>query len=519
MSEANVLVVDDTPANLLAMSAVLKPLGVEIVEAKSGAEALELATSDTFAVALLDVQMPGMDGFEVARKLRNTEACKELPIIFLTAIHRDERYVKHGYEAGAADYITKPFDVDVLRARVKAFVDLFRQRDRLRVEQLSKLLESERAARREAEIASTAKDEFLATVSHELRTPLNAILGWAVIARGLTQDPQVQKALATIERNARSQVRIIEDILDMGRIVSGKLRLDITSASVDDAIRGAAFAVRPAADAKDVTVAVDVDSAVGRIAADPERLQQIVWNLLTNAIKFTPRGGAVTVRAHRVEDDVTIEVEDNGQGIGPDFLPFVFDAFKQADQTSTRRHGGLGLGLAIVRQLVQAHGGRVQVESPGIGRGATFKVVLPARRLARAVEAVESAPPPRLDGVHVLVVDDDEESRTLLDHVLHTSGARVTLAENVDEALTAMNEHPDIILSDIAMPGRDGDDLIRHVRGLPRDDGGAIPAIAVTASARSEPGVGFQAHVAKPIDPDKLLSVVAATLSAQRASG
>jgi CheY-like chemotaxis protein len=197
----------------------------------------------------------------------------------------------------------------------------------------------------------------------------------------------------------------------------------------------------------------------------------------------------------------------------------VFDAFKQADQTSTRRHGGLGLGLAIVRQLVQAHGGRVQVESPGIGRGTTFKVVLPARRLARAVEAVASPPPPRLDGVHVLVVDDDEESRTLLDHVLHTSGARVTLAENVDEALTAMNEHPDIILSDIAMPGRDGDDLIRHVRGLPRDDGGAIPAIAVTASARSEPGVGFQAHVAKPIDPDKLLSVVAATLSAQRASG
>jgi signal transduction histidine kinase len=375
-----VLVVDDLPANLIALGAVLKPLGLHVVEARSGRQALELLGDGSFVVALLDVQMPEMDGFELARRMRQSPSGAELPIIFLTAIHADEVFVKRGYKSGGADYITKPFDADMLRARVKAFVDLFHRRERLRVEQLTRLLESERAARREAEIANGAKDEFLATVSHELRTPLNAILGWSIIARDMTQDPQVRRALSTIERNARSQMRIIEDVLDIGRIASGKLLLEMSDVDVITPLRGAIDAVKPAAEAKGVSLELELASDLGRIWADGERVQQIAWNLLSNAIKFTPNRGHVTLCAHRDERDVILRVCDDGQGIEPAFLPHVFEPFRQADGSTTRRHGGLGLGLAIVKQLVHAHGGNVHVESPGAGRGTTFTVQLPIRK-------------------------------------------------------------------------------------------------------------------------------------------
>jgi len=374
-----VLVVDDAPANLIALGAVLKPLGLHVVEARSGPQALELLDDESFVVALLDVQMPEMDGFELAARIRQLSGGAELPIIFLTAIHADEHYVKRGYQSGAADYITKPFDADILRARVKAFVDLFHQRERLRVEQLTRLLESERAARREAEIANTAKDEFLATVSHELRTPLNAILGWSIIARDMTREPQVQRALSTIERNARSQMRIIEDVLDIGRIVSGKLSLEMGEVDIALPLRGAIDAVKPAAEAKEVSLDVDLAPDLGRIWADEERVQQVVWNLLSNAIKFTPKGGHVVLRARRDEHNVILSVSDDGQGIDAEFLPHVFEPFRQADGSTTRRHGGLGLGLAIVKQLVHGHGGTISAESAGAGHGATFVVQLPVR--------------------------------------------------------------------------------------------------------------------------------------------
>ena len=374
-----VLVVDDAPANLIALGAVLKPLGLHIVEARSGRQALELLEDASFVVALLDVQMPEMDGFELARRIRKLDSGAEMPIIFLTAIHADEVFVKRGYQSGGADYITKPFDADILRARVKAFVDLFQQRERLRVEQLTRLLESERAARREAEIANGAKDEFLATVSHELRTPLNAILGWSIIARDMTRDPPVQRALSTIERNARAQMRIIEDVLDIGHLMSGKLRLEMTELDVVEPLRGAIDAVRPAAEAKEVSLEIDLAPDLGRIWADHERVQQIAWNLLSNAIKFTPKGGRAMLRARRDEHDVIFVVSDDGQGIEPEFLPHVFEPFRQADGSTTRRHGGLGLGLAIVKQLVHAHGGSVGAESLGAGRGSAFTVRLPVR--------------------------------------------------------------------------------------------------------------------------------------------
>src|SRR5580692_926769 len=326
---ASVLVVDDTPANLVALGAVLAPLGVRIVEARSGAEAIARASEQSFAVALLDVQMPEMDGFEVARRLRETATGVELPIIFLTAIHVDEMYSRKGYASGGADYITKPFDPEVLRARVRAFVDLFQQRERLRLvqvgertrerdealEKLEALLASERAARREAEIANRAKDEFLATVSHELRTPLSAILGWTIIARRNSISPDVERALTTIERNARAQIRIIEDVLDVGRIISGKLQLEVAPTDVADAIEGAVETVRPAADAKQVALDVAIDPDAGVIAADAERLQQIACNLLSNAVKFTPKGGHVTVSARRTASSVVIRVSDDGEGV------------------------------------------------------------------------------------------------------------------------------------------------------------------------------------------------------------
>jgi len=374
-----VLVVDDAPANLIALGAVLKPLGLHVVEARSGPQALDLLGEGSFAVALLDVQMPVMDGFELAERIRKLSGGAELPIIFLTAIHADEHYVKRGYKSGAADYMTKPFDADVLRARVKAFVDLFQQRERLRVEQLTRLLESERAARREAELANSAKDEFLATVSHELRTPLNAILGWSIIARDMTREAPVQRALSTIERNARAQMRIIEDVLDIGHIMSGKLCLEMGDVDVLEPIRGAIDAVKPGAEAKEVALEIDLAPDLGRIWADDERVQQIVWNLLSNAIKFTPKGGHVFLRARRDEHNVILSVADDGQGIEPDFLQHVFEPFRQADGSTTRRHGGLGLGLAIVKQLVHAHGGNVAAESLGVGRGSTFTVQLPVR--------------------------------------------------------------------------------------------------------------------------------------------
>jgi signal transduction histidine kinase len=531
----SVLAVDDTPGNLVALDAVLEPLGVRIVEAHSGAEALARASEESFAVALVDVQMPEMDGFELARRLRETATGVELPIIFLTAIHHDELYARRGYASGAADYITKPFDPDVLRARVRAFVDLFQQRERLRVaqvgertrerdealEKLAALLASERAARREAEIANRAKDEFLATVSHELRTPLSSILGWAVIARQKAIPPDVERALMTIERNARAQMRIIEDVLDVGRIISGKLQLEIATMEVADAIEGAVEAVRPAADAKQVALDVAIDADVGVIAADAERLQQIALNLLSNAIKFTPRGGHVAVSAGRIDGAVAITVRDDGQGIGAEFLPHLFEPFRQADGSTTRRHGGLGLGLAIVKQLVEAHGGTISAHSDGNGRGASFKVELPARVGApllggKVPEANTTTPRGiRLDGIRLLIVDDDEDSRDLIGLTLAGQGASVSSAASAGEALRLLAEHPpDVLLSDIGMPDVNGYSLIRRVRSLPGDRGGRTPAIALTAYSGAEDGArafaaGFQAHVTKPVDPDRLAAIVA----------
>ncbi len=386
-------------------------------------------------------------------------------------------------------------------------------------------------ARKDAEEANRAKDEFLATLSHELRTPLNAILGWSKMMTDSRLGEETQRsALDTIHRNARVQAQLIEDILDVSRIISGKLRLEARPIELAPVIEAAVEAVLPAAEAKGIRLQRVLDSGSSMISGDPNRIQQVVWNLLSNAVKFTPKGGRVQIRLERINSHVEIIVTDTGCGIPPEILPHIFDRFRQADSATTRKHGGLGLGLAIVRHLVEMHGGTVEAESVGENNGATFTVKLPLIAL-RTVELspdkmAEREHPteaknvpfecaPELEGLHVLVVDDEEDGRTLVAAILEKCGARVTAVGSAAAALQSLqSELPDIILSDIGMPEEDGYSLIRKIRAMRPEEGGQIPAAALTAYARVEDRMrvlraGFQIHLPKPIEPAELIAVAA----------
>jgi PAS domain S-box-containing protein len=379
-----------------------------------------------------------------------------------------------------------------------------------------------------AQKANRLKDEFLATVSHELRTPLTAILGWAHLLRANQLDENgAVRALETIERNARAQSQLIDDLLDVSRIITGKLRLDVRQVDPGSFIQAAIDSLRPAAEAKDVRIQKVMDTGVSSVAGDPARLQQVVWNLLSNAIKFTDKGGRVQIRLERINSYVEIAVSDTGAGIVPEFLPHVFERFRQADMGTTRQHGGLGLGLAIVRHLVELHGGTVQAESAGEGKGATFIVKLPVAPLYQQNNqsdrvhpaARDTLPsfdcPERLDGLKVLVVDDEADARDLLRFGLVQCGVEVTTVGSVKEALEAFEkEIPDLLISDIGMPVQDGYDLIKCIRALPADRGGRVPAIALTAYARTEDRLqslrsGYQMHVPKPVELAELITVAA----------
>ncbi|MDB4966473.1 MAG: two-component hybrid sensor and regulator [Myxococcales bacterium] len=646
---ASLLLVDDYPANVLALEALLQPLGHALVRANSGEEALKAILKQEFALIIMDVQMPGMDGFQTASMIKTRDRSRHIPIIFLTAISKDAAHVFKGYAHGAVDYLLKPFDPQILRSKVAVFVELWQRGELLKareeklreleLERLSResearyqaLIEAipqcvlamrangklyycnrvwrlysgldldetradgwrilhaderdevraafleaieeqqplqrevrirrardgaerwhllhllpqfasdgklcgwiatatdihdEREARVELERASRAKDEFLATVSHELRNPLNAILGWTRMLRTSKLDAaRAERALETIERNAAIQTALIEDMLDVSRIITGKLMLRMGAVDVRTVVAAAWDTVRMAAEAKQIQVKLALDDEVDLASADPERLQQVVWNLLSNAIKFTPRGGTVEVATRRDASHVELVVKDSGQGIPREFLPHVFERFRQADSTSTRVHGGLGLGLAIVRHLVELHGGTVSVHSEGKGEGASFTVRLPLRAVAsdelqelRASEPAEAAGPlddtERLAGVRVVVVDDEPDARELLTVVLEHHGAEVESAGSVEEALGLVQRFlPDALVSDIGMPVHDGYELLRRVRALPADAGGRTPATALTGFARPEDGAraieaGFDSHMAKPVDPAKLVATV-----------
>jgi PAS domain S-box-containing protein len=647
--QASVLLVDDRPANLLALEAILQSLGLRLVRANSGEEALKQVLNQDFAVILMDVQMPGLDGFQTAKLIKDRPRSRHIPVIFLTAISKDPAYIFKGYEQGAVDYLLKPFDPQVLRAKVSVFVELWRRGEvikeneaqlrRIEHERLQRAQEARyrsmidslpqcvfatradgsiymwnrswlaysglddaamergefrehlhpddrervqrewqesiesglpieteyrlkrangeyrwhlakampehdergrivgwictatdvdelRTAREQAQEASRTKDEFLATVSHELRNPLNAILGWMRMLRsGRLDEGKEERALETIERNTEAQLALVEDILDVSRIINGKMRIVLRPVSLSQVISAAVDTVRPAAEQKGIHIETACDASADSCSGDPDRLQQVVWNLLSNAIKFTARGGRVEVRLERADSHVTVSVRDNGRGIAPEFLPYVFERFRQAESISTRTQGGLGLGLAIVRHVVESHGGTVSVDSPGEARGTTFVVRLPLRAVQALPEPIETeitarrvalkfTDAPQLDALRVLVVDDEPDARELLALVLTEAGAKVIAVGSAEEALAVARTEPlDVVVSDVGLPREDGYSLIQKIRSL---DGAIaqVPAAALTGFARAEDShkalaCGFQLHVPKPVEPGLLVSLVA----------
>jgi PAS domain S-box-containing protein len=654
----NILLVDDQPNNLIALEAMLGDMGENLIKADSGIQALRSLLDLDFAVVLLDVNMPEMDGFETARLIRQREKSKATPIIFLTAQGPNERNIFRGYSLGAVDYLFKPIVPEILRSKIAVFVDLFRKNLELR-EQASELervnrqnqlilnsaaegvigvdgvgvatfinpagarmlarevhelvgkrvhevlhpqpfaagrcdgaecpldsalsgdgrmevddglfwrsdgssfpteyigspmlnehgerfgavltyrdvterraaavaLENERLYR-EAKAANRAKDDFLATLSHELRTPMTAILGWVRMLRMGDLDPEsVEMALESIERSTSVQAQLIEDILDVSRIVAGKLRLQMTVVDLPDVVERAINTVRHTADEKSIRLEVEVDQELPKTLGDAGRLQQIVWNLLTNAIKFTPESGLVRIVLRHSGPNAEIAVIDTGRGIDPRFLPFVFDRFRQENSSHTREHGGLGLGLAIVRHLVEAHGGEVRAESEGDDRGSTFTVAIPLRDPETADLADDSSNRRRkqliqdsgkvLSNAKILVVDDETDVRDLLMTILQRSGATVLAAASAASALDQISADVDLVVSDIGMPVEDGFALLRKIREEKRLD---VPVVALTAFGRDVDedramSAGFQRFLRKPIDPLDFIAAVTEIIATSR---
>lgn len=682
---ANVLLVDDSAEKLMTLSVILSDLGQHIVTARSGREALRFLLNQDFAVILLDVNMPGMDGFETAALIRQRKSSEKTPIIFVTAFS-DDTHSKQGYSLGAVDYIITPVIPEVLKSKVSVFVDLFRktaqvthQAESLRHRAtqlhrlseaslainsalsfdqiLDKVVESARelvrahdavvvadvdpthpvtrmawssgtqaledrvpildsarhflsllrdtfrpvrvsrkaldsdpfwqpfrerfpspagtghlaaplkgrdgrpmgwihlseAAENEfseddeaillqlAQVASIAlentlfseareanrlKDEFLTTLSHELRTPLTAILGWTRLLRSNRLDPpRFEHGLDVIERNVAAQAKLIEDLLDVSRIAAGKLRLNVGSVLLVPTLAAAVESMRPAALAKGVSLRFECEDGISPdlvLAGDPDRLQQIVWNLLANAIKFTPAAGKVSVHLAQDPGGCRIEVKDTGLGISPTFLGHVFDRFRQADSTTTRAHGGLGIGLALVQHITEMHGGSVSAQSPGLNQGSTFVVRLPINppsEVGRPAKPFKVARDPlstdELAGCRVLLVDDEVDTRDVLAETLRSAGATVEAAASMKEALSLLDRTtPSILISDIAMPGGDGYELIQYVRNSLPEPRASLKAIAVTAHVREEDRLrartaGFQGFVTKPVEPFELIHAVA----------
>jgi signal transduction histidine kinase/ActR/RegA family two-component response regulator len=538
--EMRVLVWPPTRADANAIVKLLEAAGMNVCCVDSLRELCAAITAGA-ATALLAEEALLPDTAPLIDVLSRQPVWSDLPLLILSRPGRESgTLARLMSELGNVSIIERPVRTSTLlslirssqRARARQYDvrEHFAERERAEAER-EQLLKSERAARSEAERASRMKDEFLATLSHELRTPLHAVLGWTQVLRrspGLT--PDIAKGLGTIERSARSQAQIIEQLLDMSSIISGKVRLDLQAVDPTTIVNATVETVRPTAQAKDLDLQCILDPCAGPVRGDPNRLQQILWNLLTNAVKFTPRGGRVLLKLTRADNDIELEVEDNGEGIDPGFLPHVFDRFRQADASITRSHGGLGLGLSIVKQLVELHGGRIAAHSAGRGTGSSFRVTLPVLPLADQALAAEESPRghverPRelplaqsfetagLKGLSILIVDDEPDARVLIQRFLEEYGANVTHAGSTAEALSSMDRcPPDVLVSDIGMPGQDGYALIRQVRAL----GGAysrIPAIALTAYARTEDrakamGAGYQSHLSKPVEPIELLATI-----------
>jgi signal transduction histidine kinase/CheY-like chemotaxis protein len=456
---------------------------------------------------------------ELMDSLRSQPAWSDIPVLLFADTERSEIYLRTlRLLEGLRNVVLLERPI-----RLGAALSLIRSamRGRERQYELRDLLRAFASAREEAETANRLKDEFLATLSHELRTPLNAILGWTTMLRdGNVQPRNVMRALDTIHRNATAQVQIVNDLLDVSRIVRGNVQLSPQLLSLGPLLTLAVESITPTAEAKGVSIGASLGSTPAFVWADHDRLQQVFWNLLSNAVKFTSSGGCVEVRMEKVGSDVRVDVSDTGNGIAPSFLPHVFERFRQADGSSTRTHGGLGLGLSIGRHLVELHGGRLTADSDGEGRGATFSVYLPLRDAEpRLPVPVPVEPRQRtrtldLEGTHVLIVDDGPDARELLRVMLADTGARISEAETAAEALRIYSEdRPDIILADVAMPGHDGYSLVRTIRSLASGEGGHVRAVAVSTYARREDKqralkAGFDDHICKPVQLDDLYAVL-----------
>ncbi len=637
----SILIVDDNDAQRLALAAILADLDVQLIEAASGRQALRHLLAREVAVILMDVNMPGLDGFETAELIRARRSSEHTPIIFITA--GDDAHAARGYSLGAVDYILAPVQPEVLRTKVAVFIDLYRktaemraQREALRryADQLTQLTEAslainsagtiddivrvleQRAARivgaraarttllheavaayqnplaapgnghgprteppgvpspgaqlaarltardgallgtvtlddkvhgeftgedegilvqlaqmasiaientlsAEAREANRLKDEFLGVLSHELRTPLQALLTWIAILRRDGVDPTLRtRGIEVIYRSARSQLQLIEDLLDISRIIRGQLRIDPAPVDLVRVVTQALDTLKPAAAAKQVVIDWTPPDEDCTLLGDATRLQQVVWNLVANGVKFTPEGGRVSVRLRCAVGTLAIEVTDSGPGIPPAFLPYVFERFRQADSSTKRQHGGLGLGLAIVRHLVELHDGEVRAENAPEG-GARVIVSLPRQHGSAVTRRVPLALPTprvngiRLDGLRVLLVEDEVDARESLTAALRLYGAEVRAVSSTPAALEALGHEPrpDVLLSDLGLPGEDGNTLIRAVREREAADGRRLPAVALTAYVRAEDRVGalaagFDLHVQKPVEPLELATVV-----------
>jgi signal transduction histidine kinase len=513
-----VWIVEDSALEAEVAKRVLERI-YDVVVFDEASTMLEMLASTPIAPSaiVLDWQMPGLPGLEACKFVRTTRNQNALPILMLTGLSERADLVE-AISAGANDYLTKPYDGLELLARVAAVVRTKQLHDRLLATEAS-----EREARTEAQAANRAKDQFLAMASHELRTPLNAILGWAQLMRsGQLSPSDFSRAIETIERNAKSQVQLIEDILDGSRIMAGKQRLEIAPFNFSGVVRAAVDSVKPALEARNITLKLDLeDDAAAPVDGDAQRIQQVVGNLLSNAVKFTQKDGHIEVHTERVNGSIRLTVRDDGMGIAPEFLPQVFERFRQAEGAPSRRHGGLGLGLSLVRHFVEAHDGTVTVASEGLGRGATFVVTLPVASLMREPEAPKRISRPegdvsRLVGLKVLVVDDEADGRELVATALRLHGAAVTTSDSAEGALALIDElRPAVLVSDIRMPKTDGFEFIRRLRARTIGNAGErLPALALTANARDEDrdhalAAGFDMYLAKPVNAAELAAAVA----------
>jgi signal transduction histidine kinase len=530
LNPAKVLIVDDDLALLSALPETMRlrlgHISIDTCDSAAGAIA-RIAETDYDAI-VSDIKMPGMDGLALLAETRSLRP--GTPTLLITG-HGEHDLALQALRGGAYDFVQKPIDRDYFVAALSRAIQ---------VKQMSRQIENQRFAleryateletivgerTRELRDANKIKDEFLATLSHELRTPLNSILGWAQLLRGGSlNDDASDRAVLTIIRNSKSLAQIIDDLLDVSRIITGKLRLDARPTELGQVIEAAAESLQIAADAKGINLSVSIDPNAGSVSGDANRLQQVVWNLLSNAIKFTPAGGSVAVNLERINLDTLIVVADSGEGISEDFMPYLFDRFRQGDSTFTRKHGGLGLGLAIVRHIVELHGGTVSAESGGKGEGSIFKVILPSlymrpEPVPRAVTG-QLTDPRALAGICVALVDDDADALELLAVALGHRGAKVVALGSAEELMNwlASNPPPDVLVSDIGLPGEDGYQLIARFRELARGCGAEIPAVALTAYAGVEDkekvlAAGYQVHLPKPVEPDTLAKVIAGLAS------